>query len=98
MQTDITGNNLDISEAMRAHIQKHLRRIAGQLQPPPLRVQVVLTAAKNAFHCDMHLQAGTSISAKADAADMYEAIDRSAEKMARQLREIKGRQKARRHQ
>ncbi len=98
MQVDITGHHLEVTAALRAHIGKHCRHIAEQVRPPPGRAHVVLRAGKNVCSCDMLLRVGENeVVAKGEDADMYAAIDRSAEKILRQLREKKGRRLARRH-
>lgn len=98
MQVDITGHRLEITDALRGHVEKHCRHIAGMAQTPPPRAHVVLGAAGQGFSCDMQMRLdGAEVVAKGEAADMYEAIDRTAEKIGRQVRENKGRRLARRH-
>lgn len=97
MQIDITGHHLDITAALRTHIDKRLGRLPRRHNPPPAHIHVVLSVVKKRHVCDLLTRIDNEeFVAQCDSSDMYVAIDRAVEKMERQLQSAKGRKQAHR--
>ena len=97
MQIDITGHHLELTDAIRQHINARLSRLGQHLDNPPDHVHVVLEVEKNAHRCDIKTHCGgEDFFAHGEDAVMYAAIDRAADKMERQLRDAKNKKLSRR--
>lgn len=97
MQIEITGHQMEVTDALRGHVNKRLERINQHQEPSLNYVRVVLEAAKNRHSCDMLTRNGQEeFVARGENADLYTAIDRAADKMERQLRNAKERKLSRR--
>lgn len=97
MQIDITGHQMDVTEALRGHVNKRLERLNQHQEPSLNHVHVVLEVAKNHHTCNMRTHSGRDeFVAHGEDSDLYSAIDRAADKMERQLREAKERRLSRR--
>ena len=97
MQIEITGHHLEITDALRAHVDKRLLRINRRRNPPLAHMHAVLSVDKKRHICDLMTRVGADeFVARGEDEDMYSAIDRAVEKMERQLQTAKGRQQAHR--
>lgn len=97
MQTEITGHHIEITEALRRHINKRLERLNERQDKMLSHVHVVLQVSKNSHQCDIMTRHEHEefVAHNADD-DMYVAIDRATDKMERQLHDAKGRKLSRR--
>ncbi|WP_017430653.1 ribosome hibernation-promoting factor, HPF/YfiA family [Vreelandella jeotgali] len=92
MQVNITGKNLELTEALRDYVNEKLARVERHYDNITT-VQVTLSVEKERQHaaCTMHA-AGAELHAEATSDDMYAAIDALADKLDRQL--VKHKEKA----
>ena len=89
MQIQITGQNTEITPAIRNYVEKKLKRITAMADR--------ISHIHFTFHIDNITQIaeanitlpGSQIHAKADSADMYESIDKLIDKITRQLKKYK---------
>lgn len=91
MHTDITGKQLDLTDALRNYVNERLKRLEHHYEKIT-RVHVILSVptphehhAEATFHCVPHAEFFASAHAK----DMYAAIDALVDKMDRQVRDHK---------
>ena len=89
---EITARHMDITEAMRSYVTKKLGNIHMQ-QPRITDAKVVLDVAKHGeiaeviLYCANH----TTLEAKTETNNLYEAIDLTMAKILRQMRKEKTR-------
>ena len=90
MQVSITGRHIEITDAMRNHVEKrlgHVKRYFDGL----LDAQVVLTVERHRHVAEMTLYANSICMHGHEATgDMYTSVDKVVEKIERQLRRYKG--------
>ena len=98
MKIDITGKNVELTDALSERATSRVARAFEHLVEQPPRCHVILShvrhnhTAEIVFH---HL--GRDFAAAATApADMYAAIDAASDKLRRQLDEAAGRSRSRR--
>ena len=85
MQLNITGNNVEITEALRELLQPNLPNLSNIFDRIN-QVYVVLKVEKVTHTSDATLHVnGGEIHASAEGQDMYAAIDGLIDKLARQL-------------
>jgi putative sigma-54 modulation protein len=96
MKTTVTGRHVEITPALRAHVEErmdHLARYSGR----PTEASVVLTVEKYRHQAEVTLNVdGVLIQAKEETSEMYASIDQTVAKIERQLKKYKDRQHVRR--
>ncbi len=92
MQYQISGQRLDVTQAMREYVKEKLQRVAGH-HDRITTVHVILKAESHLKIADatMHLASGKTIHADAQHEDMYAAIDLLADRLDKQVRRHKDR-------
>jgi len=85
MQIIITGQNIDITDSLRTHVEEKLSKINNHFDHVTT-TNVVLSVEKNRHSAESNIQAkGTSFHASAQSDDMYTAIDILISKLDRQV-------------
>ncbi len=85
MQIIITGQNIDITDSLRAYVEEKLSKINNHFDHVTT-TNVVLSVEKNRHSAESHIQAkGASFHASAQSDDMYTAIDMLLGKLDRQV-------------
>ena len=85
MQVSISGQNLEVTPALREYVADKLERISRHYDSV-MTAHVVLHVEKSRHRAEATVSAsGATLHAAADAADMYAAIDALADKLQRQL-------------
>ena len=95
MELTISGHHLDVTQAIRHHVEEKLRTIQRH-GDQITHIEVVLIVERQIQKAEgtLHL-AGADLFASSESTDMYAAIDSLAQKLDRQL--IKHKEKHRGH-
>jgi len=95
MQIKITGKNLDIGDALRAHVSEKLEAIADRYFDGAVSGHVTIEKERNRFvsDCSLHLATGLLLQAHGTAADAFLSFDSASSHLERQLRRYKRRLK-----
>ena len=89
MQVTITGQHVEITDALREYVRRKLTRI-DRHSGPVIRGHVVLHVARNCHRVETTVHTkGTQWHATAEDEDTYAAIDRVADKLDRQAIKLK---------
>ncbi|MDD2704819.1 MAG: ribosome-associated translation inhibitor RaiA [Acidocella sp.] len=93
MQLTVSGKQVDLSDALRVHVGKHLDTITTKYFDQALEAQVTFSKARSFFTCDINLHAGRGITVRGEgeAADAHAAFDDAAEHIATRLRRYRRR-------
>jgi len=93
MQLSVRGKQLDVGDALRAHVSDSLARILGKYFGDALDVGVTLSREGNRHRAAVavHIGRGIQIQAQGDADSPYPAFDTAAEHLAKRLRRYKRR-------
>jgi ribosomal subunit interface protein len=93
MQLNITGKQIDIGSALRAHVEQRMANAAAKYFDRT--VDGAVTFVRDGFEyradCAMHLASGFHLHAQGRAADIYASFDIAAERMEKRLRRYKSR-------
>ncbi|KAA3621625.1 MAG: ribosome-associated translation inhibitor RaiA [Proteobacteria bacterium] len=85
MQISISGQHLDVTPALREHIEEKLEKISRHFDHVT-STHVVLQVEKNRHKAEATINArGIQFHAAAEAGDMYAAIDSMTSKLDRQV-------------
>jgi ribosomal subunit interface protein len=97
MNIDITGHQIDITDALKQRVEVAAERLKAQEENAIQHLHVVLESNKKAHRCDIQARTdhGTFV-AKDSCDDMYTAIDRSINKIEKQMQSSRGRELSRR--
>ncbi len=95
MKLLIQGNNIEVTEAIRKHVEEKLEKAVKHFASMTTKVDVHLSVAVNPRISDKHTAEvtvyanGTVIRAQVSSEDLYASIDLVGDKIARQLRKYK---------
>src|SRR5437868_12911366 len=95
MQVKITGKNLDIGAALRAHIENRIFDIAEKFFNGTVSAHVTLEKQRSQFtaDCTLHLATGLVLQAHGQGAEATQSYDKAAGHLEKQLRRYKRRLK-----
>lgn len=89
MRIEITGQQIDVTQALREYVQAKFERLGRHFEPL-LDVHVVLAVEKLEHKADATIQVpGDTLHAATSAESMYAAIDLLADKLDRQVIKFK---------
>ena len=93
MEINVSGKQVELSDALRVRVSKHLEGIAGKYFDHALEAQVTFGRARSFFTCDINLHAGRGLRLRGEgeAADANSAFDDAAEHIAKRLRRYRRR-------
>ncbi len=93
MTIQITGKNLDVGEALRAHVSGRVEEILDKYLGRSFPGHVRIEKARGQFitSLSVHLWSGMSLQASADAPDAYASADAALERLDKRLRRYKRR-------
>jgi ribosomal subunit interface protein len=93
MQLTVRGKQLDVGDALRAHIAETLDNIVGKYFGKPIEATVVLSREAHFYRAQIsvHVGRGILLQSQADGDAPYAAFDAATEHVARRLRRYKRR-------
>ena len=93
MQINVSGKQVDLSDALRTRVASSLDVIAGKYFDHAMEAQVTFSRARSFFTCDINLHAGRGVSVRGEgeAGDANAAFDDAAEHIATRLRRYRRR-------
>jgi ribosomal subunit interface protein len=96
MQIHISGQQIDIGDALRAHVTDKLNAGVAKYFDHSLEANVAFSRDGEGFACvaSVHVFAGLTLRAEGGAQDIYAAFDQAAERIEKRLRRYKGRLKS----
>jgi putative sigma-54 modulation protein len=85
MQIEITGHHVDITDALRDHIQTKFSKLKRHFEKV-INVHVILTVEKKVQKAEATLHmSGNDVHADAESEDMYASVDLMVDKLDRQI-------------
>ncbi|MAM89288.1 ribosome hibernation-promoting factor, HPF/YfiA family [Allohahella sp. A8] len=97
MQLNITGQNIDLTDALKSHVEAKFNKLQRHVDSIS-NVQVTLAVEKQRQMAEATLHmSGSDVHANAEDVDMYTAIDQLADKLDRQVLKQKEKQVERNH-
>ena len=93
MRLTITGHHVELTDALKAHVEEKLSHLKTAVDHV-LDVHVVLSVEKRRHICEVTVHAeGDTLHAKAVEEDLYAAIDVVVDKLNRQLERYRAKRK-----
>jgi ribosomal subunit interface protein len=98
MKVSVSGKHLDLGEALKGHVSERLAAVVAKYYDHAIDGHVVFSHEAHMIHseCLIHVGAGISLRAQADAADVYASFDAALMRLERQLRRDKRRRRGHR--
>jgi ribosomal subunit interface protein len=93
MHITVSGKQVEMSDALRARVERQLEAISGKYFDHALEAHVTFSRARSFFTCDinMHAARGLMLRGEGEAADAHAAFDDAAEHIAKRLRRYRRR-------
>lgn len=95
MQIKVTGKNLDIGTALRAHVEDRLNQLKQKYFEGTVHAHVTVEKQRIGFHtdCALHLATGLVLQSEGQAGEAHPSFDDAAAHLEKQLRRYKRRLK-----
>lgn len=95
MHIQVSGQQIDIGDALRTHVGDRLNAGVAKYFDHPLDATVGFTREGEGYGCStsIHVHAGLTLFAEGQANDIYASFDQAAERLERRLRRHKQRLK-----
>ena len=95
MRYQISGQQINIGDALQAHVKAELNEIAQKYAKRPTDTNVIFSRSTHEYMCEItiHLSTGLNAAASASETDIYAAFDSCSSKLEKQLRRYKRRLK-----
>tara|TARA_B100001093_G_scaffold92782_1_gene84890 strand:- start:669 stop:1235 length:567 start_codon:yes stop_codon:yes gene_type:complete len=95
MRYQISGQQINIGEALQEHVKSDLNAVSGKYALRPTDANVIFSRSAHEYVCEItiHLSTGLNASAKARQTEIYAAFDTCSAKLEKQLRRYKRRLK-----
>ncbi len=85
MEVQISGHHLHITDTMRQHVNRRLKKVGNHFQRPTT-TDVVLQKLKETWMAEATIRGSKiTIHAKSEARDVYSAVDSLSHKLDRQV-------------
>ena len=93
MQTQVSGKQIDIGEALRSHVTGQLDAMVGKYFDRAIDASVVFVREAHLYsaECSVHVGSGISVQAKGKADEIYASFDAALQRIDKQLRRYKRR-------
>ncbi len=98
MRTFVRGTNVKVTEAMKGYAEERLQRLARYA--PFLREATLVYSVQRAWHiAEVTVRfSDTIMRAEERSNDMYVSVDKAVDKIEQQVKRLKGRMEARKHE
>ena len=95
MRYSVSGQHLDIGNALTGYVKDSIQPIVEKYAERPTNAAVKFTKDRYVYICEssVHLSTGHQVNAKGKADDIYQAFDKCSERIEKQLRRYKRRLK-----
>lgn len=91
MNLTITGRHMEMTDALKAYIESHVKKIKAHFERV-IDIDVVLDVEKHRHIAEINLHAnGVRIHSRESSADMYASVDAVMAKLEKQVNKYKGR-------
>jgi ribosomal subunit interface protein len=100
MQLSVKGKQVDVGDALRAHVEKHMADMIGKYFNSPIDATVTFSREAHLFRADLsvHASRGILLQSNASSSEPYPAFDEAANHMAARLRRHKNKIRDHHHQ
>jgi ribosomal subunit interface protein len=95
MRIQVTGKQIDIGDALRAHVEARVGDVVGKYADRAVEAMAIFSRDRHEFVADasVHLPTGMSAQARARADEIYAAFETAMDRLEKQLRRYKRRLK-----
>ena len=96
MQVAVAGKQLDLGDALREHVARRVEEVVGKYFDDAMEAQVVFRREAHLYltDCSVHVGAGMTKKATAEAPEIYASFDAALLKLEKQLRRDKRRRRS----
>ena len=90
MKFDITGRHIDVTPAIKAHVESHLAKIDSLFEGKPAHAHVIIDVERGRHNSEIVVNYRNDVlTAATTDADMYNSISLTVDKIEKQARKLK---------
>ena len=90
MKFEFTGRHIDVTPALKAHVEEHFSRLGDLFDGRPLSAHVIMEVQKPGFHRSEIILTwrGETLTASSTDGDMYMSLNQTIDKLEKQARKV----------
>src|SRR5690349_8100388 len=90
MKFEFTGRHIDVTPALKTHVEEHFARLGELFDGKPANAHVIMEVEKPGFHRSEIVLAwrGETITASSTDGDMYLSLNQTIDKVEKQARRV----------
>lgn len=90
MNFEFTGRHIEVTPALRAHVEEHFRRIEHLFDGKPAKAHVVIEVERGRHRSEIVMNWWNEVlTATSDDSDMYLSLSQTIDKIEKQARRLK---------
>ena len=90
MNFEFTGRHIEVTPALRAHVEEHFQRIDHLFDGKPARAHVIIEVERGMHRSEIVLNWRNEVlTANSSVADMYQSLTQTIDKIEKQARRLK---------
>ena len=90
MKFDFTGRHIEVTPALRAHVEDHFKRIEHLFNGKPVKAHVIIEVSRGRHRSEIVMNWwNETLTAVSINSDMYQSLSQSVDKIEKQARRIK---------
>ena len=90
MKTEFTGRHIDVTPALKAHVESHFERIDALFEGKPASAHVIIEVERGRHRSEIIVKwRGEDLTATTSESDMYKSLSVTIDKIEKQARRLK---------
>src|SRR5687767_8720138 len=90
MKFEYTGRHIDVTPALRSHVENHFERISHLFNGKPIKVHVIIEVERGRHRSEMILNWRNDVlTATTSNSDMYQSLSQTIDKIEKQALKLK---------
>jgi putative sigma-54 modulation protein len=90
MKFEFTGRHIEVTPALRAHVEDHFKRIEHLFNGKPVKAHIIIEVSRGRHRSEIVMNWwNETLTAVSTNSDMYQSLSQSVDKIEKQARRIK---------
>jgi putative sigma-54 modulation protein len=90
MNLEFTGRHIDVTPALKAHVEEHFKKIDHLFDGKPAKAHVIIEVERGRHRSEVVINWRNEVlTAESSISDMYQSLSQTIEKIEKQARKLK---------
>jgi putative sigma-54 modulation protein len=90
MNFEFTGRHMEVTPALKAHVEEHFKKIAHLFDGKPAKAHVIIEVERGMHRSEIVINWRSEVlTAESSLSDMYQSLSQTIEKIEKQARKLK---------